>query len=111
MNVLFVYPNIGGGRSIQLGLASLSAVLKRDGHRTDLFDTTFYDYKKEYALIVDDLKKKIDAFNPDLLAISCRSMEFPFVLKLLGSIKDLKVTNILGGPHPTVALKRSFLKA
>lgn len=103
MNALFVYPNIGGGRSIQLGLASLSAVLKRDGHRTDLFDTTFYDYKKEYALIVDDLKKKIDAFNPDLLAISCRSMEFPFVLKLLGSIKDLKVTNILGGPHPTVA--------
>lgn len=103
MNVLFIYPNIRQACSIQVGIASLSAFIKREGHQTDLFDTTFYDFRNDYALIVNDLRTKIEDFNPDLVAISCRTTEYPFVLKLLGSIKNLTIPNVLGGPHPTVA--------
>jgi len=103
MNILFIYPNIQKQRSIQLGIANLSAFVKRDGHHTGLFDTTFFDCKEEFDLIVRELRGKINDFEPDLLAISCRSMEFPFVLDLLRSIKDLRIPNILGGAHPTVS--------
>ena len=70
MRALFVYPNIQGQRRVQMGLASLAAYIKRGGHQAALFDTTFYDCRTEYPLIVEHLRRKIRDYNPDLLAVS-----------------------------------------
>ena len=43
MNVLLIYPNPKGSYMLATGIALLSAVLKREGHKVKLFDTTFYD--------------------------------------------------------------------
>lgn len=87
---------------IPIGIASLSAFLKREGHTTDLFDTTFFDTARDYEGILRMCKNKIKIFQPDLLCVSCRSNEYPFVLKILGSLKEIEVPIIIGGPHPTV---------
>lgn len=41
MKVLFIYPNQYLDIGIPTGLASLSAVLKREGHKVDIFDWAF----------------------------------------------------------------------
>ena len=43
MKILFVYANLEMSSMVPLGLASLSAHLKRHGHETSVFDTTFYE--------------------------------------------------------------------
>ncbi len=48
--VLFIYPNERGMSVIPPAIALLSQLLKNDGHKTDLFDTTFYDIEDEIAL-------------------------------------------------------------
>jgi radical SAM superfamily enzyme YgiQ (UPF0313 family) len=42
MKVLFIYPNHKGMNMLPPGVALLSACLKRDGHKVELFDTTYY---------------------------------------------------------------------
>jgi radical SAM superfamily enzyme YgiQ (UPF0313 family) len=58
MKVLLLYPNPKGSYMLSTAIALLSAVLKREGHKVKLFDTTFYDelnidgtsgQKKSYA--------------------------------------------------------------
>ena len=48
--VLFVYPNERGISVIPPAIAILSKLLKDDGHQTDLFDTTFYDFEDDISL-------------------------------------------------------------
>ena len=42
MKVLIVYANVEMSSMVPLGLASLSACIKKHGHETSVFDTTFY---------------------------------------------------------------------
>ena len=42
MKILFVYANLEMSSMVPLGLASLSAYVKKNGHKTSVFDTTFY---------------------------------------------------------------------
>lgn len=100
MKVLFVYPNITKQNGIQAGIASLSACLKKEGHETFLFDTTFIDLNKAPQLFAEKLKE----INPKLIAFSVRSNEWPFVEKLLKKAKENHFV-IIGGAHPTVAPK------
>ncbi|ODS34555.1 MAG: oxidoreductase [Candidatus Scalindua rubra] len=101
MRVLFVYPNVTRAKTPQIGIASLSAVLKQAGHQVDLFDFTFI----ENAQIYTSFKSRIKEFCPDLIAVSCRSLEFPYVKQLLSSLdrKDKSVFVVIGGVHATVA--------
>jgi len=128
MRVLFIYPNSMMEGYLQLNLAILSAVLKKAGHITSLFDTSFYEtpvkterhmkekglefkkvdfgelaFKREKADIKEEFRKKIKEFNPDLIATSCVSNEFEFLLSFLSVKKEFGIPIILGGPHPTVA--------
>lgn len=48
--VLFIYPNERGMSVIPPAIAILSKLLKDDGHQTDLFDTTFYDFEDDISL-------------------------------------------------------------
>lgn len=43
MNILFIFPNIDTVTYKPVGLSTLAAVVKRQGHRARLFDTTFYE--------------------------------------------------------------------
>ena len=43
MKVLFVYPNHRGMNMLPPAIGLLSACLKREGHKVDLFDTTHYE--------------------------------------------------------------------
>lgn len=102
MNILLIYPNINGQRQVQMGLASISAVLKEQGHKVDLFDTTFI-IDNSFENIVAKFKDKIDAFNPKLLLVGCRSLEFDFMNRLLKAGKKEDIPVIVGGQHPTVS--------
>lgn len=98
MKVLFVYPNVNKPASIQIGLYMLSAMLKKGGHQTDLFDITFLTDGSEER----EFLKKVKSFTPDLIAISCRSNEWEYTRGLLKKARELGIKTVVGGPHPTV---------
>lgn len=131
MNILFYHPASYLEIGIPQGIAILSAILKKDGHRVELFDTTFTkpkDYmtkhdammagptiykKTEYTiedLVRDDpereikteLQKKIDEFKPDLLAVSTMTTNYESAIKTLKKI-HARCPVITGGVHPTIS--------
>ena len=104
MNVLFVYPcppERYQEVEFQRGIASISAVLKRAGHKTIL-------------LIVKKIEKKkidnaISQFVPHLIAITCTSNQMGKIKKIVSIIResfDLKI--VLGGVHPTLMPEESI---
>ena len=102
MNILLIYPNINGQLQVQMGLASISSVLKEKEHSVALFDTTFI-INEPFEEISSKLKKKLQDFKPDLLLVGCRSLEFDFVNKLLRSVNKDRIPVIVGGQHPTIS--------
>ena len=48
--ILFVYPNERQMSTIPPAIALLSQLLKQDGHVTDIFDTTFYEFADDIAI-------------------------------------------------------------
>jgi len=48
--VLFVYPNERQMSTIPPAIALLSQLLKNKGHKTDIFDTTFYEFDDDIAI-------------------------------------------------------------
>ena len=48
--VLFLYPNERGMSTVPPAIATLSQLLKDSGHKTALFDTTFYKFDDELAI-------------------------------------------------------------
>ena len=109
MNVLLIYPNINKQLQIQMGLASISAVLKSKGYKVDLFDSTSI-IDLPFDKIVDLFKEKILDFKPDVLLVGCRSFEFPFTVKLLKYGNKTKIPVIIGGQHPTVSPEEVITK-
>ncbi len=97
--VLFVYPNVQRVRTVQLGIAVLSACLKRIGVKTRLFDTTALRRGCE----LEPFSRVLDEFRPDILAYSVRSNEWSLVKELLAEGRSRGITQIVGGPHPTHA--------
>ncbi len=99
---LFIYPNQTGQVSEQLGICYLSAVLKKHGHKTDLFDATYLLYEP-FEKIIGKLFSKIDIFRPDVICFSCRSLEFPFAKRIAEAIRKNYSTKIIfGGIYPTI---------
>ena len=116
-------------------IATFSAILKKEGHEIAVFDTTYYstdhgnnsDGTKEEGLNVvpfskemvkrglipkttrwqDDIKKQIEAFNPDLIGLSTTEDMWELGVKLLSEIKYYieknKTPVIAGGVFPTFA--------
>jgi len=100
MRILFVYPNVQkGAHSPQLGIASLSGILKENGHTTDLYDVTVVPDGKEQQSYLD----KINAFQPDIIAYSIRSNEMGLVRALLSVTPRNQFLLVAGGHHVTVA--------
>ena len=125
--VLFVYPNKEGYPIIPLGISVLSGLLKHHGHEVALFDVTFmisrrYDHEarektgvvdkvdvQKYWCSGDDLDmeaefaKKIEAFQPDLIAFSIVENNYPCARKLFRIARQHSSGLIIaGGLFPTV---------
>jgi len=127
-NVLFIYPNLRGMNMLPPAIALFSRILKDNGFKVALFDTTYYkigedfdsDKEKEKNLAVrpfdmskvvtlkttdpfDDLDKLVHSFQPDLIAMSATEDIFPLGLRLLRHIDKFDILTIVGGVFPTFA--------
>jgi len=96
MRVLFFITTFGSKPKYHPGIASLSAVLEKAGHKTALLAPNSLDF----AFVKD----YIDGFRPDVIAVSTNSHQYHHVKEFLpfirGNFKDVKI--ILGGVHPTL---------
>ena len=50
IRILFVYPNERQMSTVPPSIALLSQLLKQNGHITDIFDTTFYEFMDDIAI-------------------------------------------------------------
>jgi hypothetical protein len=133
MKVLFIYPNTYGMNMFPPAVALFSALLKREGHKVDLFDATYYQTnygidsdgtKADRLNIVsfspsekgikmrdtdwrDDIKAKLEEFQPDLIALSTTEDMWLLGVRMLeeieGFISRHKIPVIAGGVFPTFA--------
>ena len=114
IRVLFVYPNTYGMNMLPPAIALFSALLKARGHSVDLFDATYYQTnhgidsdgtKAERLNVVpfspsekgikmrdtkwsDDIKIKVQTFQPDLIAISTTEDMWLLGVRMLDEIKE-----------------------
>lgn len=104
MKVLFVYPcppERYQEVEFQRGIASISAVLKRAGHRTTLLIVKKIDKT--------EIEKAVVQSAPHLIAITCTSNQMEKIEKIVSIIRepfDLKI--VLGGVHPTLMPEASI---
>jgi len=132
MKILFVYPNILLANRIPLGIAYLSACLKRAGHETFLFDTTFCrvswaggetltadsdDAQRrktlqvggEIEMAVEDIDldaeftRQLAEIKPELVAMSCHQNTYPLGIAILAIAKRQGCRTIAGGVKVTTA--------
>ena len=98
MRVLFLHPNENQQPALQVGIASLAAAAKAEGHDVSLFDTTFLSPRT----IDRKFRKIFEESKIDVLAASCRSLEWELVQRLLRLVPE-GVFKIVGGAHASVA--------
>lgn len=105
MKVTFIYPDffqypdgtfMPEGR-IYLGIAYLSAALKREGHRTSLIHVVSPPER-------DWLVARVREESPDLIGFSSTTHMFRHVSRWAGWLaEELDVLTVCGGVHPTIA--------
>ena len=85
---------------INHGLGILSAYAKKEGHETSLIDFRKLSGWKEYP-------ERIKNENPDLLAMTAMTVDYPSVVKAAKITKKIfpKLKIIVGGPHATLVPK------
>jgi radical SAM superfamily enzyme YgiQ (UPF0313 family) len=104
VKVTFLYPDffqydeeryLPEGR-IYLGIAYLSAYLKKEGHHTSLIHLVAPPKREE-------LLARLRAEDPDILAVSTTSLMFRHVARWLSWIREeLDIFTICGGAHATI---------
>ena len=121
MKILLVYPNTMMATLTPLSIASLSAVLKKEGYEVELFDTTFYktedisfEKKKEELLQVKPFKETVEYkgdlnaclrdfsnfvvnYMPGIIGISIVEDTIDLSLQMLATIRDSDIPVIAGG--------------
>jgi anaerobic magnesium-protoporphyrin IX monomethyl ester cyclase len=135
MRVLFVWPNKAGFECKPIGISLLTAILRREGHVVDLFDTSFidlggndynqdltnYGYFKEVVYPCDTVKlkvdllreftKKVESFRPDVVAISALSDEVDTGLEIAKHAMALNVPVIWGNKGAERLIENGQVKA
>ena len=95
-----------GQEEIQLGIAQLSAVLKQEGHHTDLLVLDRKYGKKNLVRLV----RKMHYGNFGLICFSSVYSEFDYMLELASYVKmHHQAFTVLGGSHATVSPDISYL--
>lgn len=98
--VCFIYPNIFSVYTTErfhFGIASISSVLKQNGHETSLFPIDTYKQ-------LNDLFNRLEEYQPDIVAFSAVSSQFRHVQRISSEIKKSFDTMVIcGGVHATLA--------
>jgi radical SAM superfamily enzyme YgiQ (UPF0313 family) len=99
MKILLVYPNVSHNMTPQMGLLSLGSYLVNKGVDVQICDLSFFS-SKNYENI---LERNIETWEPDIIGVSCRTMEFPVAQKICQMVKQKHPNKLLiaGGPHMT----------
>jgi len=133
MKVMFVYFNKDYRPRTLLSLSILDTILKKNGHETKIFDTSFYlDFANEHRAnlikagvykdlgkliikpkttsIVDDFIKEVVSFQPELIGFSYYSINEDIQQALFMELKSrfpyIKV--IAGGPTACASASKCF---
>ncbi len=126
--VLLVYPNYSMVNLLPTNIGILTACLQQNGFKVGLFDTTFYRTSektldeirvenlqvRKFSLeefgvrfksnhYIDDFKRKVAAFRPNLIGVSVVEDTWPQGVALLEAVADLRIPTIVGGVFPTLA--------
>jgi len=99
MRIFFVYPEIGitviGSRMLHMGIATLSAYVKQQGHFTGVLRVTTNDK--------EELISRVRRFKPDVVGISSGTNQWAFARQFGQWIKEATdIPIIYGGWHPTL---------
>lgn len=122
--VLFIFPNTANSYAIPSAIAILAGIAKDSFWHVGYFDTCMYkkerdsmedressgEFKpsrrpafmklKPFNKLVPELQNKIDAFKPDIIAISCMSFEYAFLLTFFPKVHIPDSTLVvIGGIH------------
>ena len=88
MKVLFVYPSIDCPAGVSHGIASLSAVLKKDGHETSLIHVCEHLWPiPSNAEIVERIKR----YEPGIIGFSVMSQQYGWTCDL---VRDIRAAGI-----------------
>lgn len=94
--LLLSLPGLGenDGNLFPLGIGYLAASLKQ------YHDVEAYHYNS-MNLVVQDVRKKLCEYKPDLVGLTCSTFNRAFVKKMIGIIKafDHNVNLVVGGVH------------
>lgn len=132
--VLLVYPNLPLMLVPSLAVAILTGILKGQGYRVELFETTGYlpedssspenrvkfsqarqfDYERDLGVkprrsdMNADFRAKVQDFAPDLICYSVVEDAFRQAVGLMEAVADLGIPHLLGGVFPTSAPEACF---
>ena len=88
VKILFVYPNERQMSTIPPAIALLSQLLKQNGHTTDIFDTTFYEFEDEIKLDDADKGRQYSLQHRPVLDVDDDNLHF--TKKKTDASKDLR---------------------
>jgi radical SAM superfamily enzyme YgiQ (UPF0313 family) len=82
---------------IPMGLLYLAAVLEEKGYEVDVLDMLVSKCSR------DKVKRKIDEFQPDIVGVTCVTMNYHRASDILRYCKDIDkdLITLIGGPHVT----------
>ena len=101
MKILFIYPNENSQIGFNYGLAYISAVLKKAGHQTDLWQLC---EEIEPLPTKHEFIRRLQKAGPDLIGFSVVTNQWSYAAKLAQWAKQaVSVPLICGGVHATAA--------
>jgi anaerobic magnesium-protoporphyrin IX monomethyl ester cyclase len=129
MRLLILVPNSINVATVSTAVPILAGLAKYKNWEVDYFDTYIYKKKADYEAaagkaktggfkpgfelnldykkidrLIPDLQSKIDNNTPDVIAITCLSPEYNFLMTFFGKIKMPSNTKIIiGGIHATLS--------
>jgi radical SAM superfamily enzyme YgiQ (UPF0313 family) len=108
MRILLVNPfyPIDETPSPPLGLAFIAGALERAGHVVDMLDFVVFPYSEEI------LKKAMDDFSPDALAVTSVTMSFDSAIQVVKKAKQINpvLVTVMGGPHVTFTAEETLFQ-
>jgi len=92
---------------IPVGLLYVAGVLVHYGKEVDVLDLLVSKYSK------DKIKNKIEEFKPDVVGITCVTMNYPVASDILKYCKSVnkKIITVIGGPHVTFNAEETLREA
>jgi len=80
-----------------MGLAYIAAVLEQSGNEVQVLDLLVSKYSSE------KIRSKIEEYQPDIVGITCVTMNYPTASGILECCKNVSqdIITVIGGPHVT----------